>query len=144
MGTKVDMEGGRAVSGDGNKRIVIGGSEYRSVEDMPPELRRVYEVALKASQTAADAPKIKVVFEGKEYDSVDSMPPEVRKQYEHQQAAMETYRDFSVDATTPRAAKTPGQAAATGSASGPSRFNWLLIGGALVALALIVFIFAKL
>jgi len=138
------MEGGSAVSDKPNKRIVIGGSEYRSVEDMPPELRRVYELALKASQTAADAPKIKVVFEGKEYDNVDSMPPEVRKQYEHQQAAMETYRDFSVDATTPRAAKAPGPGAATGGTPGPSRFNWLLIGGALVALALIVFILAKL
>jgi hypothetical protein len=138
------MEGGQVVNGDGNKRIVIGGSEYRSVEDMPPELRRVYERALKAAQTAADTPKIKVVFEGKEYENVDSMPPEVRKQYEHQQAAMETYRDFSVDATTPRAAKTPGPGAATRGASGPSRFNWLLIGGALVALALIVFILTKL
>jgi hypothetical protein len=143
MGTNVDMEGGRAVSGDGNKRIVIGGSEYGSVEDMPPELRRVYEVALKASQTAADVPKIKVVFAGKEYDGVDSMPPEVRKQYEHQQAAMETFRDFSVDATTPRAAKAPGSATATGK-TGPGRFNWLLIGGALLAVALIVFILAKL
>lgn len=138
------MEGGRTVSGDGDKRIVIGGSEYRSVEDMPPELRRVYEVALKASQTAAEGPKIKLVFEGNEYDSVDSMPPEVRKKYEHQQAAMETFRDFSVDATTPRAAKAPGSATAAAGASGPARFNWLLIGGALIAVALIVFILAKL
>ena len=139
------MEGGSAVSDKANKRIVIGGSEYRSVEDMPAELRRVYEVALKSSQAATDEPKIKIVFEGKEYDGMDSMPPEVRNQYAHQQAAMETYRDFSVDATTPRAAKPKGSAAGTaGAEAGPARFKWLLIGGALIALALVVFILAKL
>ena len=43
--------------------------------------------------------------------SLDSMPPDVRKLYQTQQVAMETYRDFSVDATTPRAAKVTAPAA---------------------------------
>ena len=137
------MEGALAMGENKKKRIVIGGQEYHGVEDMPPELRRVYESALKASQTKADAPKIKLVFEGQEYEGMDSMPAEVRKKYEHQQAAMETYRDFSVDATTPRAARPAGQAVASGSTD-PVRFNWLLIGGAIVAFALVVFILAKL
>jgi hypothetical protein len=111
---------------------------------MPPEIRRVYERALETRNQEHVEARVKLVFNGQEYASLDEMPADVRKLYQHQQVAMETYRDFSVDATTPRAAKTPSPGAATRGASGPSRFNWLLIGGALVALALIVFILTKL
>ena len=85
--------------------IVVAGKRYASVEEMPAEVRRVYDLARASQETAETAAPVKLIFNGKEYEGLDSMPPDVRKLYQTQQVAMETYRDFSVDATTPRAAK---------------------------------------
>jgi hypothetical protein len=85
--------------------IVVAGKRYSSVEDMPAEVRRVYDLAMASQEDASTAAPVKLIFNGKEYEGLDSMPPDVRKLYQTQQVAMETYRDFSVDATTPRAAK---------------------------------------
>ncbi len=117
---------------DKNKRIVIAGKEYASVADMPPEMRRVYELA-RTSQNLTDETKVKIVYNGTEYSNIDSMPPEVRKKYEHEQAAMETFRDFTVDSTVPRALKVDQvrrQEPPTQRAGGGSPLvKWLLIGG---------------
>ena len=97
------------MSPDKNKPIVVAGKKYASIEEMPAEVRRVYDLAVAArNQEHADA-RVKLVFNGQEYDSLESMPADVRKLYQTQQVAMETYRDFSVDATKPRAAKVAPQ-----------------------------------
>lgn len=94
---------------DKNKPIVVAGKKYGSVEDMPPEVRRVYDLAVAARNQEHAEARVKLVFNGTEYDSLESMPADVRKLYQTQQVAMETYRDFSVDATKPRAAKVGAQ-----------------------------------
>ena len=122
------------------QKIVVAGKTYASIEEMPAEVRRVYERAVEArNQEHADA-QVKLVFNGMEYESLDSMPPDVRKLYQTQQVAMETYRDFSVDATTPRSAKV---GTAGTNLRGRSFFvehKWPLIGVGLLILVLIVII----
>lgn len=125
------------------KPIIVAGRAYNSVEEMPSEVRRVYDLAV-AAQNEADAVSIKIVFNGKEYPSLESMPEDVRKLYVNQQASMETYRDFSVDATTPRASKITAPAAkrmAVGQ-SFTTRYKWQLLAAA-VALLIIIFLFIK-
>ena len=91
------------------KPIVVAGRSYNSIEEMPAEVRRVYDLAVAARNQEHAEARVKLVFNGTEYDSLESMPADVRKLYQTQQVAMETYRDFSVDATKPRAAKVGAQ-----------------------------------
>lgn len=126
---------------DKNKRIVIAGKEYASVADMPPEMRRVYELA-RTSQSLTDEAQIKIVYNGTEYSNIDSMPPEVRKKYEHEQAAMETFRDFSAkDSTQPRAIKVDQirrqEPPTRRAGSGSPLVKWLVIGVMILAVVVI-------
>jgi hypothetical protein len=127
-----------------NRPIVVAGKRYASVEEMPAEVRRVYDLARASQETAETAPPVKLIFNGKEYEGLDSMPPDVRKLYQTQQVAMETYRDFSVDATTPRAAKVdapPVQRMESAKTPCFKRYMWpLLILGIIVIVALAIFI----
>ena len=121
--------------------IVVAGKRYESVEEMPAEVRRVYDLARAAQADAETAAPVKLIFNGKEYEGLDSMPPDVRKLYQNQQVAMETYRDFSVDATTPRFGKLDAPALLRmQSAAGPfyKRYMWPLIIVGLIVIAIIV------
>ncbi len=133
------------VSTEGKRPIVVAGKTYASIEEMPAEVRRVYERAVETRTQEHVAARVKLVFNGHEYDSLDSMPPEVRKLYQTQQVAMETYRDFSIDATTPKAAK--GSAAVQkrmqSGKAGSKRQMWIALGAVLLLVAILVFIFAK-
>ena len=72
-------------------RVVFNGREYSSVEEMPPDVRRVYEDAM-ASVAALDkaggsgGPHIRIttrlVVNGKEYSNVHEMPPLIRTAFE--------------------------------------------------------------
>lgn len=121
--------------------IVVAGKRYASIEEMPAEVRRVYDLARTSQEVAETAAPVKLIFNGKEYEGLDSMPPDVRKLYQTQQVAMETYRDFSVDATTPRAAKVdapPAQRMDTVKQPFFKRYMWPLIIVGLIILAIIV------
>jgi len=82
-------------------KIVFNGKEYDSVEQMPPDVRKEYEVALETlrksggeeiltvlqrdmgvSGTHIKATVREIVVNGKKYDSVAAMPPDVRRVYE--------------------------------------------------------------
>ncbi len=82
-------------------KIVFNGKEYDSVDQMPPDVRKEYEVALETlrksggeeilsvlqrdmgvSGTHIKATVHEIVVNGKKYDSVDAMPPDVRRVYE--------------------------------------------------------------
>jgi hypothetical protein len=70
-----------------NRKIVVNGREYASVEEMPSDVRRVYEQAMVEAGTALHATgeggvKAKIVFNGREYANVDTMPEGVRGLYE--------------------------------------------------------------
>jgi len=123
--------------------IVVAGKRYASIEEMPAEVRRVYDLAMTSQGEASTAPPVKLVFNGHEYEGLDSMPPDVRKMYQTQQVAMETYRDFSVDATTPRAAKVnaPPVQHMSGGMSFFKRYQWpLIIAGVIVIVVIIIFV----
>lgn len=151
------------MSNGSKKSIVVGGREYAGVADMPPEVRRVYELALSAKEIRGTEgePNVKIFFNGKEYESIDSMPPDIRRLYENMTAALETSRDFrDRDATSPRA-KKPAPAAAKVEAEIPTekaaqrglgnigtkkvqRQKILLISGvALLVAVLLVFLLLK-
>ena len=123
--------------------IVVAGKRYASVEEMPAEVRRVYDLARASQEEAETAAPVKLIFNGKEYEGLDSMPADVRKLYQTQQVAMETYRDFSVDATTPRAAKVNEAPKLHMDKGQPflKRYMWpLLIVGLIVVAILVIFL----
>lgn len=85
----------------GRKRIVVDGVEYESVEAMPPDARRTYELTLRLLEEGEgglaqglagpgdlethtveihDA-TTRIVVDGKEYSGVGEMPPEARALY---------------------------------------------------------------
>ena len=62
------------------KRIIVNGREYRSVEELPPDLRAAYEKAMASREGAGPVPRITVNTQ--QYDSPEAMPPDVRRLYE--------------------------------------------------------------
>jgi len=88
-------------------KIVFNGKEYDSVDAMPPDVRKEYEVALEAlrksggeeilsvlqrdmgvSGTHIKATFREIVVNGKKYDSVEAMPPDVRRAHERAMAGL--------------------------------------------------------
>ena len=84
---------------------MFNGKQYDSVDAMPPDVRKEYEVALVTlrksggeeilsvlqrdmgvSGTHIKATFREIVVNGKKYDSVDAMPPDVRRAYEQAMA----------------------------------------------------------
>jgi hypothetical protein len=59
-------------------KIRINGKEYASVDEMPADVRQIYEQAL-AGQTQKTTSKI--VFNGEEYSSVEEMPAKIQQMY---------------------------------------------------------------
>jgi hypothetical protein len=129
--------------GSEKRPIVVAGKRYASIEEMPAEVRRVYDLAMASQAEAETAAPVKLIFNGKEYEGLDSMPPDVRKLYQTQQVAMETYRDFSVDATTPRAAKVDAPPVQRMDQGQPflKRYLWpLVILGVIVVVVIAIFV----
>ena len=122
------------------KPIYVAGRAYDSVEEMPAEVRRVYDLAVAALHEAETQASIKVIFNGKEYAGLDSMPEDVRRLYHTQQQSMETYRDFSIDSTTPRAAKITAPAALKMEDRQPflMHYKWQLLAVAVVLIGILV------
>jgi len=86
-------------------KIVFNGKQYDSVDAMPPDVRKEYDVALETLRksggeeilsvlqrdmgvtgTHIKATFREIVVNGKKYDSVDAMPPDVRRAYEQAMA----------------------------------------------------------
>jgi len=86
-------------------KIVFNGKEYDSVDAMPPDVRKEYEVALETLRKSGGEEILSVlqrdmgvtgahikatfreiVVNGKKYDSVDAMPPDARRTYEQAMA----------------------------------------------------------
>lgn len=71
-------------------KIKFNGQDYTGVNDMPADVREVYEKAM-ASLVGQDGNSLinvqlkstsKIVFNGKEYAGLDEMPPDVRRLYD--------------------------------------------------------------
>ena len=108
-------------------KIVFNGKEYDSVDAMPPDVRKEYEVALETlrksggeeilsvlqrdmgvSGTHIKATYREIVVNGKKYDSVEAMSPDVRRAYEQ---AMARLAPGGGAARRPPVAPVPGPAA---------------------------------
>lgn len=95
------------------RRIVIDGKTYDSVADMPEEVRRRYEEALRTLrdrdenrvpdvlETHPDISRaaggIKVVVDGQEIYSLDDLPPEKRAKFDQAIHALDDYRNGILD-----------------------------------------------
>lgn len=70
----------------------INDKEYRSLDEMPPDIRALFEKAAKTGGTI-QATKAKtastIVFNGIEYESPDAMPTYIRNLYENVMQAAE-------------------------------------------------------
>lgn len=94
------------------KFIVIDGKTYKSVDEMPEDVRREYESAMRnfdqnqngmpdafegmASFQGATANVInttKIIVNGQTYDSVDQLPPDIRAKYEQALGAMDANKN---------------------------------------------------
>ena len=72
---------------DVKRQYVVNGKEYSSLEEMPPEIRRIVDETLASDIVAGILKdpmhaKGKVIFNDKEYDSIASMPVAERAVYE--------------------------------------------------------------
>jgi hypothetical protein len=61
-------------------KIKYKDQEYSSVEELPPEVRAVYEKAMAMGGASVST---KIVFNGQEYASLDQMPAAQRKLYQY-------------------------------------------------------------
>jgi len=95
-------------------KIKINGREFQSREEMPEELRHLYDAALDA---AGANHSTKIISNGQEYRSIDDLPSDLRKAYE------------TARTTKPSAGKNPKLV---------YRRIWLLLGGAIAAFGLII------
>ena len=77
------------------RKFIVNGKEYTSVEEMPPELREAYEKAVRSGAgVRIEKPHVsvegKIVFNGQEYRSLVAMPEEVRRIYQSVMKSVET------------------------------------------------------
>jgi len=75
-------------------RYIVDGKEYKSLEEMPDDIRRGIEKAMAEEAHTQAKPKMiissRFVINGKEYDSIEEMPPDVREMYERVVEALAT------------------------------------------------------
>ena len=69
------------------KKFVVNGKEYDSVEEMPADIRKIYEKAISGKagihhENVSSMSSGKIVFNGQEYENVESMPLDIRQMYE--------------------------------------------------------------
>jgi len=77
------------------RKFIVNGKKYSSVEEMPPELREAYEKAVRSGAgVRIEKPRFrmesKIVFNGQEYRSLEAMPEEVRRVYQSVMKSVET------------------------------------------------------
>jgi len=78
-----------------NKKIIVNQREYKSVEEMPGDIRAVYEKAMAVAGGAGQgismkSPNQNIFVNGREYKNLEDMPPQIRRIYEGAVAAIDT------------------------------------------------------
>ena len=68
-------------------KITVNGKEYKSVDDLPPQLREAYRKAMETAPKLSSSTHI--VIDGQQYESPDAMPPHVRALYDAAMSTME-------------------------------------------------------
>jgi hypothetical protein len=83
------------------RKIIINGKSYTSLEEVPEELRGVFLQAMAAKSSdlhLAAGAKLKITFNGKEYSRVEDMPDGERRAYEAIMGAVGTDGAKRIDA----------------------------------------------
>lgn len=84
---------------DTQSSIIVNGKEYASEDELPPEIRQLYEQALESPETQRFH-ESKIIVNGNELRSPDTMPPDVRRKYEQMMESVQKPPDGSHDSTT--------------------------------------------
>ena len=64
------------------KKYIVNGKEYDSVEKMPDDIRHLCEKGQALRSRESSGHDTRIIFNGQEYDSMDAMPDDVRIMYE--------------------------------------------------------------
>lgn len=124
------------------KTFTVNGKTYSSPEEMPPDVRALYDRAM-AMRAGAASPgtklrfSAKLKFNGKEYDSPDTMPPEVRRLYEDAIAIVSKDELASTTLRTEADVKAQIMRQLAARKAGSGRLGWVVLG--LLALILALF-----
>lgn len=91
------------------KKIIGKSKRYRSLEEVPDDIRQAIEKAMTHSDPDTQLnTEIKTVVNGKEYNSIEEMPPDVRELYDKAVKALRTGK------MTPDQAPIAGQGMSSG------------------------------
>lgn len=83
------------------RKYIVNGKEYASIEEMPADIRQLYEKAVSgkegiSNENISSLSAGKIVFNGQEYESVESMPFDIRQMYE---TVMKTVNEGKISLT---------------------------------------------
>lgn len=65
-----------------SQSFTVNGQTYKSIEEMPPEVRALFQKVVTASAGLTGATRTSINFNGVEYANLDTMPPDVRRLYD--------------------------------------------------------------
>jgi len=74
------------------KLIVIDGKTYKSLEEMPEDVRRNYESAFEGMVSNIIS-STRIIANGNEYNNLDDLPPDVRAKYEQAMGTLDSNRN---------------------------------------------------
>jgi hypothetical protein len=60
------------------KKITVNGVQYASLDEMPPDIRSLYEKAIAGGLTPGQHTTTKITINGQQYDSIDDVPAVMR------------------------------------------------------------------
>jgi hypothetical protein len=136
------------------RKFIVNGKEYTSVEEMPPELREAYEKAVRSGAgVRIEKPQVsvesKIVFNGQEYSNLNAMPEEARKVYQSVMKSVETgaaspellSAALGDESTTPRRSATFHTSLDLAKPIEPTSSTPRWIGGGLVLLGVIIILY---
>ena len=59
------------------KKIIVNGQEYHSLDELPPDVKALYDQAMASGTEKATTRRI--VLNGRDGDGIDGLPPEARQ-----------------------------------------------------------------
>jgi hypothetical protein len=59
------------------KKIIVNGQEYHSLDELPPDVKALYDQAMASGTEKATMRRI--VLNGRDIDGIDELPPEARQ-----------------------------------------------------------------
>lgn len=59
------------------KKIIVNGKEYNSLDDVPADIRALYDQVMASGR--GDATEKRIILNGRDVESIDGLPPEMRQ-----------------------------------------------------------------